>query len=137
MNIRILGPIGLISLVAITPAFAATPINETRPLATDGRASATNFGRSAAIASSPMRKASAALVKSPVRTASPIAGCTRMSFGPSAAMVALVLLTVRKPDSCSAYVSTDALSSTTSKGVPTSTAITISAPIARTTSAGT
>lgn len=43
MNIRTLGPIGLISLVAFTPAFAATPINETRPLATDGRVSIENI----------------------------------------------------------------------------------------------
>src|SRR6185503_2496751 len=34
MSLRILGALGLL---AITPAFAATPINETRPLAVDGQ----------------------------------------------------------------------------------------------------
>ena len=33
MSIRTLGVLGLL---AISPAFAATPINETRPLAADG-----------------------------------------------------------------------------------------------------
>jgi len=40
MNIRILA---LFGLVAMTPAFAATPINETRPLAADGRLSVENI----------------------------------------------------------------------------------------------
>jgi len=40
MNIRILG---LVGLVAMTPAFAATPINETRPLAAEGRLSVENI----------------------------------------------------------------------------------------------
>jgi len=43
MNIRTLGPIGLACLVAMAPAFAGTPINETRPLTAEGRLNVENI----------------------------------------------------------------------------------------------
>ena len=91
----------------------------------------------ASAASAPICSASLALAKSAVVTSVPSAGTISTSCSPSRAVEVRVLPTVSMPVSWEITCSMLASASSGASGVPTSTAMTTSAPIRRTVSIGT